>query len=587
MNDKPAKEIKGRLLHFDRDASFFVKRGDVKRAQNDPIGALSLYIEALERDPHNFSVRLAAGEMLTDIERYNESNKLLIPFMHEDSDYAKEAYSIVGFNLLSMGEYDGARDCFDRFLSMTSEVSDRTDAMLEAIEFMDSLPDPAALTDAADAEKDQKKEAAFMWFELGDYERSVKEHNELIQKYPNDTDVLYRLALSCVCAFDYKDANAYLDRLLEIQPDHWSAMGMKLIVAQKLNNEPEALRICRKLEQCNSDSPEELLRVNGALLEAGKYAAANVIANRLLRIMPYDCVANHRLAIGLVRLGFYKKAAEIYDLLVRIDKYDRIARYYRAGCIEAASDPDCDFLKQDMMIHYQLPIQVIMEDVKGILNSGEVPGMAGLRKAWQNDPETKMLVRWAINLKEYSISHAMIILLDYMKDRDSELMLREVCADVYTRESILNEALGALKNMDAAEPFFVISAGRLLEGRVSLVDLGDKRIPKAYRDIYPRICEVSGEAVGMEALSVASGLTERFIMISVKNGKPITKEQSAALSAAVELIVRERCGLAPDDDLCERYGITGKRLQNALERLLTTLESESAETDDNGGGEME
>ena len=65
MNDNGKKnknEITGKILHFAQDSSFYVKRGDVKRAQNDLLSAISLYTEALEKDPEDLDTRLSAAE---------------------------------------------------------------------------------------------------------------------------------------------------------------------------------------------------------------------------------------------------------------------------------------------------------------------------------------------------------------------------------------------------------------------------------------------------------------------------------------------------------------------------------------------
>ena len=68
MSDKFTKnreELSGKILHFSQDPAFYVKRWDMKRAQNDLISAISLYNEALAKDPLDFDTRLSAAEVLT------------------------------------------------------------------------------------------------------------------------------------------------------------------------------------------------------------------------------------------------------------------------------------------------------------------------------------------------------------------------------------------------------------------------------------------------------------------------------------------------------------------------------------------
>ena len=249
--------------------------------------------------------------------------------------------------------------------------------------------------------------------------------------------------------------------------------------------------------------------------------------------------------------------------------------------------PEGKFAKQSFLIQYQLPFGVIMEEVKSLLDGNKASAQDEIKRRWQNDPDYRDTVRWAFTLREFNITHAMIAVLQMINDNSSERLLRELIADIDTRDAVVNEALGALKRMGAAEPFFAVSEGRLLEGRVNIVDLSRMRIPKGYRDIFPRFHERSKELLSTEVISVASSIVERFIMCSIGHFKPVSPDQSAALSAAVEFLACERCGLIARDDICERYGITQKRLSNAVNRLIKTFiingSGDPSDPNDEGG----
>ncbi len=579
----------GRILRFERDASFFVKRGDAKRAQNDPVSAISMYNEALAMDPLDLDTRLSAAEVLTDMSRFNDSDKLLIPYMHEDAEFCKEAYSIVGFNLIGMGELEGAKLCFDHFFDLTDEVSERTDAILDALDYIDSMTvDAPKLSDAAELEREARLYEAQKAFDAGEFEKSEGILKALLEERPEDPKLLYHIALACLCGFKTRECDRYLQLLLEKEPENWAALGMKLMCAKAFNNEIECTKLAKKLETCDSSDPEELLRVNGSLMESGCLDAAEKIAKKLVKILPYDAFTNHRLGVCYMKKGEFRKAAEIYGKLLRIDKNDRIARYFKNGCLEAAEDPGCAFAKQQFLIQYQLPFAVIMDDVKDLLDGSKASTQEDIKRRWEQDPEFRDMARWSFTLREFNITHAMIAVLQMINDESSERLLRELVADIDSRDAVVNEALGALKRMGAAEPFFAVSEGRLLEGRVNIVDLSDMKIPKGYRDIFPRFHRSAKELLSTEVISVASGIVERFIMCCIGNFKPISPDQSAALSAAVEFLACERCGIIARDDICERYGITEKRLSNAVNRLIKTFVlsgSEDQTPPEHDGGE--
>lgn len=578
---------RGKVLSFVRDSAFYAKRGDAKRAQNDPVSAVSMYAEALELDPYDLDTRLAAAEVLTDMSRFNDSNRLIIPFMHVDEEFRRESFCIAGFNFLGLGENEGARTCFNRFFALTDEISERTDAMLDALDMLDSLESDTEpiLKDASLIGRDDKVRRAFIAVDCGEFGQAVTMLRALRAEYPSDTEILYKLALSCLCTQNYEESGKYLDELLEINADDWGALGMKLMCAVSLKNEVERSRLIKKLSACESEDPETLLRVNGALFESGAFEGALTTAKRLVRLLPYDRLTNHRLGISYMALKDHTRAGDVYDKLVRIDRADHVAKYYRSACREAAEDPESAISKLPLPVHYQLPLPVILDEIKSVLQPGE-SGTESIIERWRNDPEYREKIRWAFSLYEFTTSRSLMELMGFLGDERAELQLRELLADVDVSRQTKMEALGVLKRMGAEEPFFAYSDGTLLEGRVNLIDLSNVSIPKNYRDIFPRIGTVSEKILSPEVMSAAGNIVEKFLMCLEGEFPPITKAQSEALSAAVELLACERCDIMTDPNILEKYSVTERRLMNALDRVLKTIIEKDRPDDPENGGEQ-
>ena len=579
-NGQTDNTTRGKILHFAQGPAFYAKRGDAKRAQNDPVSAIAMYNEALAIDPEDLDTRLAAAEVLTDMSRFNDSNRMLIPYMHMDEEFKKDAYCIVGFNLMGMGELEGAKGCFNRFLDLTDEVSERTDAMLDALDYIDSAEEQGpALTDASVAEYDAKLQKAHELFDMSDFEGSARILRSLNEKDPDDCRVLYELALACLCSHENAEGEAYVDRLLTIEENNWHALSLKLMFAKAANNELEIKKVCKRFEKCDSEQPEELLRINGALLEANCNELALRFADRLQKLLPYDTLVNHRLAVSLIKLKQYAKAARIYDKLLRIDRNDYIARYHRACCAEALEGEG--FAKERPIIQYQLPFDRIISMAKKLLDNKECSVME-IREKWESDSDFRDTVKWAFTLHEFNITHAMLNLLRVAGDKRAELLIREVMADIDAGRAVINDGMGILKRMEAPEPFFATVDGCLLEGRVNVIDLSDIHIPKQYCDIFPRFSEKAGQLYSGEVVNTAAGIVERFIANTRGVFRRMTNEQSAALSAAVEYLACDQCGVLVRDDVTERYGVTQRRIMNAINRIVRTVLSGSAEID---GGE--
>ena len=574
MSDKGKKnreETTGKILHFAQEPSFYVKRGDVKRAQNDLLSAISLYSEALEKDPDDLDTRLSAAEVLTDMARFNDSNRMLIPYMHLDEEFKKDAYCIVGFNLMGLGEFEGAKACFDRFFELSDEVSERTDAMLDAIDYIDSLDDgEPALSDASVVRRNAALKKADEAFSRGDFDQAAQLYGGLYKDSPNDPNVIYQLALSCLCCHREEEGAAYLEKLIETDGNNWTALSLKLMYAKGMKNEIEMAKVVKQLEKCDSDQPDALLRVNGALVEAGSYEAALRVALRLVKLMPYDTLANHRLAVTYMKMREFSKAARVYDKLLRIDKNDYIARFYRNACAEADKDPDAARIGERAIIHYQLPVESIIIRARSLLVSEDVTAEE-LFDRWKSDAVFRDTVRWAFTLNEFNVSYAMLSLLRMVNDANAVRLVREVVADVDANRSLVNEAMGALKRMNADEPFFALINGSLIEGRVSIVDLSNTKIPRNYASIFPRFSKTAGPFYSGEVITAGAEIVERFLA-ELKNGFPrITEEQSKALSAALELAACQQSDTEVRTDIMERYGVSERRLMNAFDRLLSTV----------------
>ncbi len=571
MPTDKSKGKMGRVLSFERDNSFFVRRGDAKRAQNDPLSAIVMYNEALERDPDDLDARLAAAQLLTDMSRFNDSNRLMIPYMHRDEDYRREAYCIAGFNLLGLGESDGARMCFDRFFESTDEVSPRTDAILDALDYLDDdEPEDEYLKDASDAYLTGYLSSAVRAFDSGNFQFSSKLLSNLFEKYPDNAEVNYRLALSLLCEKRYDEARSSAQKLLDKDPLHAGALSVAMISANSVGNEVDCALLSKRLCSCDTNDIDELFRINGALIECGRFEQAEPSARKLVKLLPYSQQSNHRLAICLMKQGKYQKAAELYDKLLKIDRSDFVAKFFMTGCLEACDKGRSDFPEGHVMIHYQIPFGDIIETVRSIIDNKDLPPDR-IAAEWENGRGIRDKIRWAYSLGEFNITCAMTALLRVIGDERAELLLREVIADIDVSDAAINEVLGALKAIGAAEPYFAMAGGRLLEGRVNIVDLDKERIPANYRSIFPRIVKAAEAVYSSEVIKTAGTITERFLVGSAGEYKHISKEQSEALSAAIEFMACEKCGAMVADDLCERYGVTERRLENAINRLVGVL----------------
>lgn len=68
----------GKILPFRQDVDFFLKRGAKELDRNDPLAAIQHYRKAYDSDPADLDSCLALAELLSQMQRFEESNRLLL-----------------------------------------------------------------------------------------------------------------------------------------------------------------------------------------------------------------------------------------------------------------------------------------------------------------------------------------------------------------------------------------------------------------------------------------------------------------------------------------------------------------------------
>ena len=578
MNDRFKERISknGRVLRFDRDSGFLLRRADGKRQRNDPVSAASLYWSALEKDPKDHEIRLALADVLSDMQRYLDSNHVLIPHMHEDEWFMKEAYGRIGFNFFAMGEYAAAQRCFTRFLDLTDEVSDRTDAMLDALDNIVSSIEEPTVVDSSETMIIGVMTQAHECIAKNDFARAKELLSSLHSSYPEDERVTYNLALACMCDKDYKNGLDALDELGADGVDSLQLLSLKLIYAHNVNDELMTQSVCNRLEKCDPNFADELLPVMGILFEEGRTELAMKLAKRVYVKTPYDCTANHLLALCFAKSGQPKKAVGLYSKLLNICRPDYVARFYLNKC--SGSDKDLKDIVSDPNVRYQLPLYDIMENVKQLASLSSL-SVEELCEKWRSDINFRDVVRWGFTLGEFDLSYSLLNLLGLIRDEDAQQIIRGAIIDPGTNHNLAHEAMGLLKHLNAPEPYFTFGGGTILEGRVSLIDLSEMHLPFAYRSIFPRFRALASGLYDIEVYAAASGIMESFLSHYEGKFPQLDEDRSTALSAALEFIACKNTGAVCKDDLLERYNVTERRLRNAINKMLTVLTKRGDEED--------
>ena len=110
MNGAIRNNSTGRVLSFEQKGDFFYKRGNDKLDKNDLIEALCSYRRAMEQEPEDQYSCIAVAEVLSEMERYDDSNRVLLPLLSRE-DVEPEA--IFGAIWLRLTKRTARRKCWN------------------------------------------------------------------------------------------------------------------------------------------------------------------------------------------------------------------------------------------------------------------------------------------------------------------------------------------------------------------------------------------------------------------------------------------------------------------------------------------
>lgn len=565
----------GKILSFEQKGEFFYRRGLDRLDQNKLAEALCNYRLAGERDADNEEIRLAMAEVLTEMERFDESNRILFALARRE-EHDPECYFGMGCNFMGLNDLLHAKDALERYADLEPEGTFIYDAydMLDAIdeaEFYRAGPDSGALV--AVNKKDDAYDAAEEGRELLEQELYDKAEEKLRHALHLDPELDWarnNLTLVHFCRREYKRASNEAKTVLERDPKNLQALCNLTMIQQAMRDKTAANRTADALARIGSDDPDDLNRMSLVLMDLGRFEEALPLMQKLVRKYPYDEGSLHRLAMCAFESDRYAEAVRCYDTLLKINSADLIARYYRGLCRAAqASGGASNAAKRKYMLNYQVPFDEMLARINR-LNEIVAQSQPELQESWENGNELRHLIEWGFTLPDRGIKRALLALVSTFADARGEEVLRDYILRREQPDELKHEALAYLTRQSAQEPYIAYLGGVLVQSRVSsALNAG---VSKPYRDALVLCLSTMRGRRSEQIAGRAVALWEKFISGTQGSLPRLTRAQAAAMAAALEyLACREVGEKTAKTDICARYGVSALRLKNALTRLERCL----------------
>ena len=560
QKDMP-RESSGKVLSFEQDGGFYFRRGLSKLDKNNLLGAMADYRVALSKDPQNEDVILGIAEVLTAMERFEESNRMLMSRFSDEQTCPTECYFGMGCNFAALREFEQARINFERYV----EEEPGGEFVYDAYDMLDALDE-----DEDYFAEEEKRSALYGESQLGhdlmekeDFEGAVEAFRKVVEKDPGDDSARNSLALAYYCAKNYDGATEQVGIVLKHAPEDLQAHCNLAVFMSGAKDEEGMRQEIEFLKAAKPEDLEDLNRVAVTLLELKEYESALKLIKKLVQKLPYDCGVVHRLAACAYSLGDYELAIRCYDKLLSINDNDSIAKYYRSVCVAAEKG---EKPIAEIMLSYQVPLDETFARINALNGYIAMPPEE-LKAKWYPGGELESLVRWGLTLPGPGVKRAILRFIASFRDALAEIVLRDFVLQRAQSIEVKKDAFGLLKYMGAPEPYLSYVEGELMESRVSLVAEMPEEVPAAYAKVLER-CMGSMRNVRPDVCLQAAAEIWGTFTANLDGFPPLSTQQSIALSAALEYLACHNNDIAATKtEICGKYAISLLRLNGAMSKL--------------------
>lgn len=560
---------KGRVIPFERDGEFFLRLGSQRLERNNLVEAIGNYHRAYMREPDNIEIQLAIAEVLTEMHRYEQSNKLLFPML-SIKDSPAECFFGIACNFLGMQEFSHAQDSLESYLALDPEG----EFVGDALDMLDVIEDGETLYSMPGVQQPEERDAmnacvrGRRLLEYGRTEEAIALLHEASEKWPEIPFVRNNLALAHFCNKDYEQAMHSVRAVLEEAPQNVQAHCNLLLFLHAARDEEGTAKELLFLQGVNTQDPQDWNRMAVVYLEVGNIKDALSMLKKLLMVFPYDEGTLHRLAICRFKMGNYVMARECYDKLLKIDPLDTVASYYRRICHKAVENqPE----KIDWMYHYEVPHMEVLRRIRRINDLSRL-GREELLRHWQQDEKFRALLNWSLHLPDEAAKRALLSMIASFGDAEAERMLRHFQLDQMQPESVKQDVFAMLKHMGAKEPYIAYLGGHLVQSRVSVRSVSRGGLSNAYQRVLEVCMHTMKEHRKSETIMEAVDIFQNYIN-KASDLPQLRPQQEYAMAAALEYIAcRNKEEEVTKTQIAAVYGVTLLRMKNAIHKIMRVLE---------------
>ncbi len=543
-----------------------MKRGAKELEKNDLIAAVYKYREAYERAPLDAEITVALAEILSQMQRFEESNRILFRLLADREDAPPECHFGLACNYFGLQDYDRAADSLEDYLELEPDGAFAADAedFLDLIDDDEAMFETTGLRGDDDYEDNAVTHFARSLLASGEVAYAIEELEHRHKQIPKSVKIREQLAVAYFVANRRDDAKEIADGLIAEDTTNVLANSTLALAEIEEGNRAAAIARLDEMIKIRSLEPEELHSIAVLQLDLELFADAEKTLTQMSHLMAYDENVLHKLAYARFMQGDAEGAKVYYQKLLRIDPHETVAKYYLNQCKH--TDAAGKRANAKWIIPYQVPFSEAFRRLNHLNRVLALPHDE-LNHVWAEDGAFRDLLVWAISLSDLRVKRSMLSLVFTFADVNAQHILRDFLLRTDQPDELKRAVFGMLKHLEAREPYMAYLNGRWIKGRVSLLEL-DYKLPASYEGVMQVLMQYMLGNCREECATQAAHIFQRYVDSLKKKFPRISAEQEVSFAAALEYLGRISCGeIVTQDEIGEIYRVTKSRLRNALLKL--------------------
>lgn len=562
------------ILLFKRSVESYMRLSRQAMEEGDLIEALSLLRQGEQAHPQDWqSFWIAKANVLNRMQRYDQSLRLLLTVSAPEELPEDGVFGITS-NFLAMEEFAAAHAWLEMYLAKWPE-GDYAETCRNTLSMLHSGEEfcwQLGLEEGEDPELIAHIHyAKSMHFSMHD-DQSLAYLQDIEKKYPTSLWLQMEIALNQFCVGEYAGAEQRVFNILKRDKDYVRARCLLVLLRLNEGKKREAREMMDAIAIPLEGSMEELGNVCTMLLEVEDYKRAEECAGLMLEQMPYDLLSLHEMAYAKVMLGKQEEAYSLYETIEEIDPEDTVVDYYLS--LVQLYGMDKKTLKKEYTTIYDVSYGEALQrfnEIKRYLKMDPEK----VEKAWETDRMFQRNIRWALYSPLFQVKKPLFSFLGAMGDVRAHDILTDFLLRMDESDQDKQMAIAALKIMGDEGPFNLYFEGVWRYGMVKALTLPED-LPRSYHALFEELTGLEKYYDLPEGVEdVARRLFYHYVQALQGDYPRMDREQRWAMLAALAIMAQHIVSEEEVDaeDMANRFGVSLRRLHNALNRLLKAVQT--------------